>query len=388
MKTVLLVNCRLIPELSGNYADGNADILIQGERIGAIIPTGREVSEMVDACYDCKGMTLLPGLHDIHTHLNYDYYNGVIRLNDFKLMLRSCLSARRFLDYGITTIRDMGAPKRVSTHVRDAINSGLFLGPRIVSGGMILCPQNRDVPSDPNCFLRYFSGVDDIIRKVREEIGGGADYVKLYASGEPPEILPEEMEAAVRLAHLRGKKVAVHAHDPSAIHMCVEMGADTIEHGSFIRAEDIEALKDEHAYLVPTLSILSPEVRMSGVTSEQKAVMLKPLLDANAKNITAAYQAGLKLGFGTDTDIVDLEGHTGLEFKMRKKYCGMSNIDMLLQATKYSAQICGLENVTGEIKPGLAADLILMNGNPDEDISVMYEKPQLVFARGQHYLPQ
>lgn len=388
MKTTLLANCRLIPALSGNYTGGNADVLIRGETIEAVVPTGQKVPLEVDERCDCGGKTLLPGLHDIHTHLNYDYYNGVIRLDDFKLMIRSCLSARRFLDYGITTIRDMGAPRRVSTHVREAINSGLFLGPRIVTGGIILCPQVRDVPADPNCFLRCFSGVDDTILKVREEIGGGADFVKLYAQGEPPEILPEEMEAAVRVAHLRGKKVAVHAHDPSAIHMCVEKGVDTIEHASYIRPEDIEALKDEHAYLVPTLSILSPEVRMSGTTPEQKAIILKPLLDANAQNITAAYQAGLKLGFGTDTDIVDLEGHTGLEFRMRKEYCGMSNIDMLLQATKYSAMICGLENVTGEVRPGLAADLILVDGNPDEDISVMYEKPRMVFARGQRYLPQ
>ena len=388
MKTTLLANCRLIPALSGNYTGGNADVLIRGETIEAVVPTGQKVPLEVDERCDCGGKTLLPGLHDIHTHLNYDYYNGVIRLDDFKLMIRSCLSARRFLDYGITTIRDMGAPRRVSTHVREAINSGLFLGPRIVTGGIILCPQVRDVPADPNCFLRCFSGVDDTILKVREEIGGGADFVKLYAQGEPPEILPEEMEAAVRVAHLRGKKVAVHAHDPSAIHMCVEKGVDTIEHASYIRPEDIEALKDEHAYLVPTLSILSPEVRMSGTTPEQNAIILKPLLDANAQNITAAYQAGLKLGFGTDTDIVDLEGHTGLEFRMRKEYCGMSNIDMLLQATKYSAMICGLENVTGEVRPGLAADLILVDGNPDEDISVMYEKPRMVFARGQRYLPQ
>ena len=153
MKTVLLANCRLIPELSGNYAGGNADILIRGEWIEAIIPTGREVSETVDACYDCKGMTLLPGLHDIHTHLNYDYYNGVIRLNDFKLMLRSCLSARRFLDYGITTIRDMGSPKRVSTYVRNAINSGLFPEQRYIAPGKGTAVSSDDAVSFPSTAL-------------------------------------------------------------------------------------------------------------------------------------------------------------------------------------------------------------------------------------------
>ena len=388
MKAIRLTNCRLIPALSDNYTGGLADVLIRDGKIEAVLPAGQSGPGSEEERYDCGGKTLLPGLHDIHIHLNYDYYNGVIRLNDFNLMLRSCLSAKRFLEYGVTTIRDMGAPRRVATHVRAAIDSGLFLGPRIVTGGIILCPCNRDTPADPNCFLRYISGVDDTIRATREEIGGGADFVKLYAPGEPSILLPEELQAAVRIAHLHHRRVAVHAHDASAIHMCVESGVDTIEHASYIRPEDIEALRDGHAYLVPTLSILSPEVRMSGATPEQKAAMVQPLLEANARNITAAYRAGLKLGFGTDTDIVDLEGHTGLEFRMRKEYCGMSNLDMLLQATKYSAMICGLEGVTGEVKAGLAADLIVVDGNPDEDISVMYQKPTLVFVRGQRYQPQ
>ena len=111
--------------------------------------------------------------------------------------------------------------------------------------------------------------------------------------------------------------------------------------------------------------------------------MLRPLLEASAKCITNAYRAKLKLGFGTDTPIEDMEKHPGIEFKMRKEYCGMSNVDMLLQATKNSAFICGLENVTGQIKSGLAADLLLVDGNPDEDISAMYKRPEMVFRQGE-----
>lgn len=110
--------------------------------------------------------------------------------------------------------------------------------------------------------------------------------------------------------------------------------------------------------------------------------MLRPLLEANRKSITAAYRAGLMMGFGTDTPIEDQEKLPGLEFRMRKEYCGMDNLELLKQATVYSAALCGLEQVTGQIKPGLAADLILVNGCPDLDISAMYRKPDLVIREG------
>ena len=376
-----LKNCRLIPELSDGRGEKAANILLEAGKIAKITTQGIPAGT-ADEVIDCGGKTLLPGLFDMHAHLNWDYYNGVVPLNDFKLLVNSCLSARRYLPQGITTIRDMGSPKRLSVQVRDAIRRGLFAGPRIVSGGMILRPVNSDVPASPYCFLRYVSGAEGYSRAAKEEIGGGADFVKLYAPGEPSELLPEEMEAAVRIAHLRGKRVAVHAHDRSAIEMCLNAGADTIEHASHVTAEQIERLKTSPSHLVPTMAVLCSDIPTPGFTKERKERLLRPLLEANAKNITAAYRAGLVMGFGTDTPIEDLEKIPGLEFKMRKEYCGMANVDMLLQATVYSAKLCGLEETTGQVREGLAADLILVDGNPDEDITVMYRKPELVFAEG------
>ena len=371
-------NCRLIPELSGGVGGDGHTVVVEGGKITMVGNAPGVQGERID----CGGRTLLPGLFDSHAHLSYDYYNGLIRLNDFRLMINSCLSARRYLAMGFTTIRDMGSPKRLSVHVREAINSGLFVGPRIVSGGMILRPTASDVPADPSCFLRYVSGTSDFERAAREEIGGGVDFVKLYAPGEPCELLPEEMEAAVRIAHRRGRRVAVHAHDPGAIDMCIEYGADTIEHASHIRPNQIERLRRGEQHIVPTLAVLSSEIPTPGFTKEQKERMLRPLLEANERNITAAYKADLVMGFGTDCDSADLIKLPGLEFRMRREHCGMDNVDMLLQATKYSALICGLEGITGEIKPGLDADLILVDGRPDEDISAMYSLPVLVMARG------
>ena len=371
-------NCRLIPELSGGVGGEGLEVAVEGGKITRVGSAGGAEGERID----CGGMTLLPGLFDSHAHLSYDYYNGVIRLDDFKLLINSSLSAKRYLAMGFTTIRDMGAPKRLSVRVREAVERGLFVGPRIVSGGMILRPTASDRPADPNCFLRYVSGPEEYARAAREEIGGVADFVKLYAPGEPSELLPEEMEAAVRIAHRLGRRVAVHAHDPGAIDMCLEYGADTIEHASHIRPDQIERLRSGEQHIVPTLAVLSSDIPTPGFTKEQKERMLRPLLEANERNITAAYAAGLVMGFGTDCDSADLIKLPGLEFRMRREHCGMGNVDMLLQATKYSALICGLEGVTGEIKPGLDADLILVPGRPDEDISAMYALPKLVMARG------
>ncbi len=386
MRTVLK-NCRLIPELSGQYDREYANVVLAEGKIDGIHPVDQEETDF-DSCIDCGGKTLLPGLFDLHTHLNWDYHNGVIRLNDFRLLTHSCLSARRFLELGITTIRDMGSPKRVSLAVREAIRSGLFLGPRILSGGIILRPTVSDIPADPYNFLRYVSGVEEYSRAAKEEIGSGADYVKLYAPGEPSELLPEELEAVVRIAHMRRRGVAVHAHDASAISMCIDAGVDTIEHASYIKDSDIERLRQKNACLVPTLAVLSDQIHTPGYTPELKRKQLQPLLEANEEHIGAAYRAGLMLGFGTDCAAEDQEKSPGLEFYMRKEHCAMENIDMLLQATRYSAKICGLEEITGQIKCGLAADVILVDGQPDKDISVMYRKPELVFIGGQMYRPR
>lgn len=383
MKTVLK-NCRLIPELSGGYDKTYADVVLHGGKIADVCAPGN--GGQADYTIDCSGKTLLPGLFDIHTHLNWDYYTGVTKINDFKLLTNSCLSAKRFLPLGITTIRDMGTAKHLSVHVRNAIRQGLFIGPRILCSGTVLHPTNSSFDSDPNSFLRFVSGEQEIIKAAREYIGDGADFVKLYLPGDPPEMLPEEVRAAVRIAHLRGRRVAAHAHDTSAVRLALDEGVDTIEHASFVDEDCIELLKAGGSHLVPTLTVLSPLVETPGYTKERKKELLAPLLEANVKNISAAYRAGLVMGLGTDTPVERLAEKVGLEFQMRHELCGMKPVDVLLQATKYSALLCGLEDVTGEVRSGLAADLIVVNGNPDEDMSVMYQRPEKVFLEGREMI--
>lgn len=376
----LLRNCRLIPALSGGWDNGLADVLLNGETIAGIFPAGSGIR--ADSERDCQGKTLMPGLFDLHMHINWAYHKGELRLDDFKIFIESCLSARLYLDNGITTVRDLGSARRVSGAVRDAIAAGIFTGPRILCSGLILTPVSRPAEPDLYNFLRFVSGCDSMIRAVREEIGSGVDFVKLYTP-----LLPEEMHAAMRTAALYGKPVAVHAHDIDSIRLCIEAGVRTIEHGSYIDEQAIEHLRDSQTYLVPTLSVLSHEVATPGYTPALKKQALAPLLEANAKNIKAAYHAGLRLGFGTDSPIEELDRLPGLEFRMRHEYCGMKPVDLLLQATVYSAEIAGLAGVTGEVREGMCADLILVDGRPDEEISLMYRRPELVWVRGTLHRP-
>lgn len=375
---IKLSNCRIVSQLADGITREYADIYIGDGLIQSITAAGNR--RPAKFTIDCQGQTLLPGLFDLHMHMNWSYLKGEIRLDDFKILTQSCLSAKRYLDNGFTTIRDMGSPRRVAAAVRTAIDQELILGPRILCAGLILNPVNRVCAPEEYIFLRQVSGCDEMLRAAREEIGSGADYIKLYMQNES--LLPEEIETAVRIARIHGKKVAAHAHDQIAIELCLDIGIDTIEHGSYVDEGSIERFKKEDSYLVPTLAVLNTEIASPGFTVEQKRRALAPLLEANATNITRAYKAGLKLGFGTDMPIECMENYTGLEFKMRKEYCSMDNIDMLLQATKYSAEIVGLGGLTGEIKEGLVADLIAVRGNPDEDISAMYNKPEIVIARG------
>ena len=379
---VLLKNCRLIPYLSGGAELEYANVLLADGLIAEVLPLSREAE--AERVLDCRGMTLLPGLFDCHAHLNWQYERGEKRLNDFKLLTGSCLSARMYLDYGFTTIRDMGTPKRVAAYVREAIRAGLFTGPRIISGGMIITAVKAYEAPNEYSFIRSVSGVDEMVRAVREEIGEGAEFVKLYAHAQC-DLLPEEIEAAVRVAHFQGRRIAAHAHATRAINICIDAGVDTIEHGSYIDAAAIEKLKTGSSHLVPTMTVLVPEACSPAMDTSGMREVLKRLLAANAENITAAYRAGLVMGWGTDTPVDVFERVTGYEFKLRSEHCGMSCRDMLLQATKHSAMICGLEGVTGEVVPGLAADLILVDGKPDEDIGAMLKKPERVIVGGEIY---
>lgn len=388
---MLIRNVRLLPQLSAGISSECGAVEIENGKITAVYDKAPEhdTSEVIDG----RGRTLLPGLIDAHTHIAClrGYDSSQLR-NPMRFFTETCFAAQRYLDYGFTTIRDCGVPLRVDIAVRDAIEQGLFTGPRILACGMILSPT--EVPEDDgiNDMYVWTDDPDEARKAARRELAEQADFVKVMASGSAlhkhgipvqPIITESELRAIVEAAALKESYVAAHAHGDGAIRLCVDTGVRTIEHASFITDETVDALlKREDCWLIPTVSAMYQNPATTSEAYQYLVKRLQDMLEKSSVCLKNAYEAGAKMGFGTDSCPGMDQYEQGIEFRFRSEHCGMKNIDILLQATKYSAEALGIARETGEIKAGLCADLILVDGKPDADISVMYRKPEMVFARG------
>ena len=271
------------------------------------------------------------------------------------------------------------------------IQKGIAPGPRILANGETLTSSIMWKPGGSEAGVRLSDGAEEYRRHVRMEAAMGADFIKIYASGSAydpsgvpkhPIMTRDEIRTAVETAHMHGLYVASHCHADSAIRDCIECGVKTIEHATYISDETIALLqKTQDCYLVPTFAAMYVS-QTEPAAREFWLARLTPMLEACARQIEKAYKAGEKMGFGTDSAPGSPQYEKGVEFQMRKDYCHMENVDILLQATKYNAEIAGIDHMVGEIREGLMADLILVEGNPAEDISVMYHRPACVWQAG------
>ena len=384
-----LTNCRLLPELSGGVAAEHGCVEIKDGLIAAVLPAAPEGA--ADA-YDCGGMTLLPGLIDLHTHITIMSGVGVDAAQDpMQVMVEASAQAKRYLDYGFTTVRDCGSIGRCANYVKRMIDAGVFDGPDIIACGSTLMPSVESKLSNFSSIIHFCDGAEEFRRGVREEIAAQADFIKIYASGSAflptgvpkhPIMAREEIRTAVETAEANGRYVAAHCHADRAILDCVRSGVRTIEHATYLSEGTVEVLRETpETYLVPTFAAMfvsqtEPKARAFWLAR------LTPMLESCAAAIEKAYRAGEKIGFGTDSAPMSKQYEQGVEFQYRKDYCHMENIDILLQATKYSAEIAGISGRAGEIKSSLQADLVLVDGNPAEDLSVMYKRPKKVWKKG------
>lgn len=389
---MILNNCRLIPELSGGIAAECGSVEIKDGKIvkvsaePAAEPAGQEV-------FDCGGKTLLPGLIDLHTHITMLGNVGMDCADEpMRLLIGAIEQAQKCLQYGFTTIRDCGSIRAAAVYARDMINKGLAKGPNVLACGETLMSSVINKNGSLANTIRFADGAEEFRKGVREAAGLGVDFIKIYASGSAynptgvplnPIMTYDEICTAVETAKANGLYVASHCHADSAIRACIECGVKTIEHATYLSDETIEVLSmAEECYLVPTLAAMYVS-QTDPAEREFWLARLTPMLEACAGQLEKVYRSGAKMGFGTDSAPGSVQYQKGVEFQMRKDYCHMENVDILLQATKYNAEIAGVDHMVGEIKEGLMADLILVDGNPAEDLSVMYDKPEKVFKSGQ-----
>ena len=384
---------------TGKVADAQT-IVVVGDTIQSIAPTASVTAEAGDVVVDLGGMTVMPGLIDVHTHLTmnpeFDPYRELISTSA-KEAINGVVNARTTLMAGFTTVRNVGASGFVDVDLRDAINAGQVAGPHMqVSGPLLgitgghcdenLLPIEYHVVSDG-----VADGIAQVQHQVRQNIKYGADLIKICATGgvlskgddpQASQYTLEEMQAIVADAHRLGRKVAAHAHGAQGILWATEAGVDSIEHGSYINDAAIAEMKKRGTYLVPTLYLEDWMVEKGHLPPfyHQKMVDVSAVAK---KNIRQAMEAGVKIALGTDAAVYP-HGLNAHELDVYVNQLGMSPLAALQSATVNAADLMGWTAKTGTLEPGKWADIIAVEKNPLEDVRVL-EDVKFVMKAGVVY---
>ncbi|MGL6289687.1 MAG: amidohydrolase family protein [Silanimonas sp.] len=391
---------------------GPATLVIEGDRIlqvleGSNASLPAALAGRVDRArmFTSNNETvLMPGLVDSHVHLTGNpaepFWQAVVE-TDERAAITGVRNALRTVQAGFTTVRDLGAPGNAGYALRDAIKAGDVPGPRILSAGRMVSiigghgdltgfrPEvTRAMDGGNTC-----TGAEECAEVVRTLSRAGADVIKFAATGGVlsqqnrglgQHFTDAEMKAIVDTAHQLGLKVASHAHGAEGVAAAARAGVDSIEHGTYVDEDGIQAMKANGTFLVPTLSptIAYRENLPKGLYTAVVAAKIKVRLEATGKNIAAARRAGLPIAYGTDSGVSE-HGRNAEEMPLMVQYGGMSPKEVVVSATRTAAELLGLENEIGRLAPGFSADIIGVRGNPLEDLGALQrDRIEFVVAAG------
>jgi len=366
-------------------------IVVTGDRITAIAATASTPVQAGDKEIDLRGLTVLPGMIDAHTHLtmNTDFDPYVeLTTTPMKEALNGVRNANTTLMAGFTTVRNVGAAGYSDVMLRDEINAGHFPGPHmLVSGPALgitgghcddnLLPFEYHITSDG-----VADGIAAVQQKVRQNIKYGADLIKICATGgvlskgddpQASQYTLEEMKAIVADAHRLGRKVAAHAHGAQGILWASEAGVDSIEHGSYIDDAGIAEMKKDGTYLVPTLYLEDWMIQYGHLPAFYQQKMQDTIVVAK-KNIKHAINSGVKVALGTDAAVYP-HGLNAHEFDVYVNQMGMTPLAALQSGTINAADLLGWSQKTGALDVGKWADIIAVKGDPLMDIKVLQTVP-------------
>ena len=343
---------------------------------------------------DLRGMTVMPGLMDMHVHFGQEYQSKAKRPSKIERETSAILAAKHALitlRSGFTTVRQVGDSGMVAISLRDLINSKQIIGPRIYTSGKSIAttgghadPTNgkdKDSYNYPVAEDGVINGPYDAYTAVRQRYKDGADGIKLTVtggvlsvakSGENPQFSQEEVEAVVKAAKDYGMWVAVHAHGSIGMKRAVIAGVDSVEHGTFMTDEVMDLMIKNDTYYVPTISageFVAEKSKIDNYFPEivrPKAASVGPQIGST---FAKAYKKGVKIAFGTDAG-VQPHGTNWKEFVYMVQY-GMPPIETIESATIKTAQLLGIESDLGSIDVGKIADLVAVQGNPLKDIYSM-----------------
>src|SRR6266403_1111392 len=376
----------------------NATVIEEGDRIrnvttdASAIPAGAEV-------IDLSKYTGLPGLIDVHTHMTMytDETPGEPMLKQLTnnppavAVFLARKGAMRTLEAGVTTVRDLGADQYMDIAMRDLINRGEMIGPR-----MFVCGYGLYITATP--FRKegtppaggIADGVPEVLRAVRQQIAAGADVIKMYGStGTDDDVTGfetytlEEMKAAVEMAHRFGKKIAIHSYGPDGARDAVRAGADSIEHATDMDDGTIQEMAKRGTFYVPTIDhnryYLDNWQKIGYANGFQEKT--KAFIERNLETARKAFKAGGKLAMGSDA-IYTMFGENTRELGWFVK-AGMTPEQALRTATTNAAELLGKEKELGAVAPGYFADLVAVEGDPLSNIDVAIKNVRWVMKSGQ-----
>ncbi|MEQ8524558.1 amidohydrolase family protein [Gracilimonas sp.] len=398
---------------AGTLIDGVSDevrnevsIIIEDSKITGI-ENGYISGNRGDEIVDLKSKTVMPGLIDLHVHLESETspqkYLEPFTFDEAEKAFRSVQYAKRTLMAGFTTVRELGG-SGVNIALRDAIKGGYVDGPRIITVGKSLAttgghadPTNgwkKDLMGSPDPVDGVLNGVAEAREAVRQRYKNGADHIKITAtggvlsvakSGDAPQFFMDELNAIVETASEYGMHVAAHAHGAEGMKRAVEAGVLTIEHGTKMTEEVMDLMIEKGTYYVPTISAgkwVAEKAKVEGYYPElvvPKALEIGPMIQ---NTFADAYKHGVKIAFGTDAGVFP-HGQNGKEFKYMTEV-GMPVMEAIQSATITAATVLGLEHEIGSIEVGKKADIVATEENPIQDVTTL-ERVSFVMKDGVIY---